>query len=105
MVLMLVYWELNPDFNPNDLGQIATELLQKQLWPTEGVKMLGWWITPDYWGVTVVEVDTEENAMKDANIWRLAKPGIFKVYKSSIAMQAPNVPPLLYQLNEKLKEE
>ena len=47
-MLELAYFELNPDFNPADLGDIAADLMNADAWPTEGVNLLGWWITPDF---------------------------------------------------------
>ena len=102
-MLELAYFELNPDFNPADLGDIAADLMNANAWPTEGVNLLGWWITPDLWGVAVVEVDSAEAAMKDANVWQIKKPGIYKTFRTAIAMETMNVPALMAQLKEKLE--
>ncbi|HME55016.1 MAG TPA: DUF3303 family protein [Candidatus Lokiarchaeia archaeon] len=101
-MLMIVYWELDPNLKPSDITEAVAELQQRGMWPPEGLKMLGWWVTPDYWGVTVYDVDNEEALMKGASLLRLAKPGIFKVYKASIAMPANEVIPLMAQLNSQL---
>ena len=102
-MLVLIYWELDPNLNPAEIASAVGELQEKGMWPPEGVKMLGWWITQDYWGVSVYDVDSEEALMKSASLLRLAKPGIFKKYKSSLAMPAKDVIPLMVQLNEQLK--
>ena len=80
-MLFISYWELNQDLNPTDIAKVGEELLKKGLYPIEGVKQIGWYITPGYWGVTIEEADSVEQIMKGVNIWRAAKPGIFKFFK------------------------
>lgn len=101
-MIFVTYWELNTDFDPSELAEIAQKILSKGLWPSPGIKTLAWYITPEYWGITVAEAESEEALMKDANLWRIAKPGIFKVLKSSPAMKTEEVLPLMVQLKKKL---
>ena len=46
-MLFLSYWEMNENFTPKDVAKLAAELMEKDLWPVEGAKMLGWYITSD----------------------------------------------------------
>jgi hypothetical protein len=89
-MLFVVYWELNENLNPKDVGKLATELLEKGLFPVEGVKQLGWYGTTSVptWGVTIEEADNAEAIFKDITVWTNAKPGFFKVLKVAPAMTA-----------------
>jgi hypothetical protein len=102
MVLVLSYFELNPDCDPAELGEVGMTLMQKGLYPAEGVKSLGWWLTADYWGVSLIEADNEEAVMRQVNIWRVAKPGVFKAYRSSLAMETKDAIPVALDLKGKL---
>jgi len=102
-VLFITYWELNPDFDPSELADLAQKILSKGLYPTEGVKQIGWYVsTGDFWGVTISEADNEEQLVKDSNVWRLAKPGIFNSIKTSTAMEIAKVVPILMKLKKDL---
>jgi hypothetical protein len=103
-VLFITYWELNEDFDPSGLADIAQTLISKKLYPTEGIKQLGWYVsTGDYWGITISEADTEEQLVKDTNVWRMTKPGLFKFIKSSPAMEIAKTIPILMKLKKQLE--
>ncbi|MHA1914481.1 MAG: DUF3303 family protein [Promethearchaeota archaeon] len=103
-MLFLTYWELNPDFDPADLAELTQKILSKKLYPTEGVNQIGWYVTTgDYWGVTITEAQNEEQLVKDTNVWRLAKPGLFKAIKTSPAMEIAKVLPILMKLKKQLE--
>ena len=36
-MLFISYWELNPDFDPSEMAEIAQMLMSKKLYPPEGV--------------------------------------------------------------------
>ena len=99
-MLFLSYWELNETFTPKDVAKLAAELMEKKLWPVEGMKILGWYITSDvpHWGITLEEGETVEQIMKGALVWENAKPGLFKVLKVSPAMTAEDAIPLTMEL-------
>ena len=99
-MLFLSYWELNEAFVPKDVAKLAAELMEKGLWPLEGTKMLGWYITSDipHWGITIYEAETAEQVMKGALVWENAKPGIFKVLKVSSAMTAEDAIPVAMEM-------
>jgi len=103
-MLFITYWELNPDFDPSELAEIAQKLMSKKLYPVEGVKELGFYIsTSDFWGITIEEAENEEQLVKSANIWRLAKPGYIKVMKTSPAMDVVKILPLMMKLKKQLE--
>ena len=103
MVTIIAYWELNPDFDPSELAEVATQLIQKGLYPAEGIKQIAWYVSPDYWGVSISEAENEEANVREVNMWRIVKPGIFKVFKHTTAMQAIDILPILGKLAEKVK--
>jgi len=90
-MLFISYWELNENLSPKDIVEAGAELLQKKLWPVEGVKILGWYVAAGEvptWGITIEEAESEEQVLKGIAVWTNAKPGIFKVVKASPAMTA-----------------
>ena len=104
-MLFINYWELNPDFDPSELAEIAQKLMSKKLYPVEGVKQIGFYIsTSDYWGISIEEAENEEHLAKNSNIWRLAKPGYIKVMKTAPAMEVTKIIPLLMKLKKQLED-
>ena len=104
-VLFISYWELNPDFDPSELAEIAQKLMSKKLFPAEGVNQIGFYIsTSDYWGITIEEAENEEQMAKGSTIWRLAKPGYIKVMKTTPAMDATKMIPLVMKLKKQLED-
>ncbi len=102
-MIFISYWELNPDFDPSEMASLAQNLISKKLYPVEGVKQIAWYVSPDYWGVTIEEADTEEQLAQGTNVWRMAKPGMFKMIKTASAMEATKVLPLMMKLKKKLE--
>ncbi len=102
-MLFITYWELNPDFDPAELSQVAQKIISKGLYPSPGVKTIAWMITPGYWGVTISESESEDVIFNDVNMWRIAKPGIFKTVKIAPAMKIEEVLPLMFKLKKKLE--
>ena len=103
-MLFITYWELNPDFDPSELANIAQQILSKKLYPVEGTKEIGWYMsTGDYWGITISEAENEEQMLQGTQIWRLAKPGIFKFIKSTPAVEIAKAVPVVLKLAKQLK--
>ena len=76
----------------------------KKLYPTEGVNQIGWYVsTGDFWGITITEAESEEQLVKDTNVWRMAKPGLFKFIKTSPAMELAKALPILIKLKKQLE--
>lgn len=103
-MLFMTYWELNEDFDPSELADMAQKILSKKLYPVEGTKEIAWYISAsDYWGVTITEAENDEQLVKMANMWRIAKPGIFKVMKTTPAMEVAKTLPITMKLAKQIK--
>jgi hypothetical protein len=101
---VITYYELNPDVDPSAIGTIAAKFLSKGMYPAKGVKTIAWYNTvADYWGVAIDEVENEEAYLNNVNQFRIALPGIFKVFKSSLVMDAKDVLPALAKLEKQVK--
>ena len=102
-MLFISYWELNPDFDPSELAEIAQKLISKKLYPAEGVKQIGFYMsTSDMWGITIEEAENEEQMARGSMVWRLAKPGYIKVMKTTPAMDATKMIPLVMKLKKEM---
>lgn len=103
-MMFISYWEINPDFDPAELAEIAQELISKKTYPAEGVKSHAFYIsTSDYWGIGIDEADSEEALARNVNMWRIAKPGFIKSIKSTPAMEVVKVLPVLVKLKKQIK--
>jgi len=101
---VITYYELNPDVDPSAIGNIAAKFVSKGMYPAKGVKTIAWYNTvADYWGVAIDEVENEEAYLNNVNQFRIALPGIFKVFKSSIVMEAKDVIPAIAKLEKQVK--
>ncbi len=100
----MVYWELNQDFDPAELAEIAQKLISKKLFPAEGIKQIGFYMsTSDFWGITILEADSEEQLARDSNMWRLAKPGYLKLMKTTPAVDVTKMIPLIMKLKKQME--
>ena len=86
-MLYLSYWELSEKMNPAELANLGNKLAQ--LDEIEGVEILKWIITPDFWGISLMNVESVEAAFKAVTRWRVGMPGIFKKWKAGLAMEVP----------------
>ncbi len=101
-MIFISYWELNPDLDPSAIADAAQKLISAKLYPQANSKQLAWYVSPDYWGITISETDDEDALLTDANMWRMAMPGIFKTIKTSVAQESTKVVPLMLKLKRKL---
>lgn len=110
---MKIYTNINPKLiilkgkknDPSEMAEVAQKLLSKKLYPVEGVKQIGWYIsTSDMWGITIEEAENEEQLARGANMWRIAKPGFIKVMKTAPAMEATKILPVAMKLKKELKD-
>jgi len=99
----ITYFELNPNFDPSELASLGMELIEKKLYPAKGIETLSWYISTDYWGISVSEADSVEALMNNVNAWRITKPGIFKSYKIAPAMETRELIPKVVNLGRKIK--
>jgi hypothetical protein len=103
-MIFITYWEINPEFDPAELAEIAQELMNKKVYPAEGIKELAFYIsTSDYWGIGIDEADSEEALARNVNMWRIAKPGFIKFIKSTPAMEVVKTLPVLVKLKKQIK--
>jgi len=102
--MFITYWEINPDFDPAELAEIAQELISKKIYPAEGVTSHAFYIsTSDYWGIGIDEADSEAALARNVNMWRIAKPGFIKSIKSTPAMEVVKALPVLVKLEKDIK--
>lgn len=104
-MLFISHWELNTDFDPSELASIAQQLVEKKLYPVDGVEQLGWYLSAsDYWGISIYKADSEDALLRNTNMWRMVKPGIFKSIKVSPAMETVDLIPALMELKGELNK-
>lgn len=90
--------------DPAELASIAQKIISKGLYPTKGVKTIAWYVsTTDYWGIEISEFESAEAQVANANVWRMAKPGIFKFIRTSVAMKIEDIIPVLLKVSKQLK--
>ena len=103
-MLYISYWELNPDLDPTEIAEVAVELMSKKIYPVEGINDIVFHVsTSDYWGITLTEADSEEAMARSTSIWRIAKPGMIKLVKTSPAMEVAKILPILTKLKKEVK--
>ena len=98
------YFELNPDEDPGVLAEIGQKLISKKLYPAEGIKQIAWYLTAGYWGISIFETDSTEAIANNINMWRISKPGIFKMVKIEPALETRELIPIGMKLAKKLKD-
>jgi hypothetical protein len=104
-MIFIAYWELNNDFEPSELASVAQTLLNKKLFPEEGTNIIAWYISAtDNWGVLVVEAENEEQMVRTISMWRIAKPGIFRLIKTSPGVEITKILPMVMKLAKQMKE-
>ena len=86
-MLFMMYWELNEDMPSDERLAIAANLMESGMFPPEGANVVGWWGTPDNWGILLVEAENEEAAFDSLNLWRNAGAGFFTFTKTAPAMK------------------
>jgi len=103
-MLFIGYWEINPDYDPSDLAEVGLDLIKKKLYPAEGVKEIGFYMSvSDHWGISILEADSEEAMARNTNMWRIAKPGWLTLIKVTPAMEVVKLLPVLMKLRKEIK--
>ena len=103
-MLFIAYWEINPDYDPSDLAEIAADLIGKKLYPTKGIKEIGFYMSvSDHWGITIEEADSEDDLIRNTQMWRIAKPGMIKFIKSTPAVEVAKMLPVVMKLKKDMK--
>lgn len=104
-MLFITYFELNPEKDPSEILDAFQKIQDAKIGDMmEKWEEKGWYITPDYWGVFIVDTDTVEDVLRNSNAWRLALPGIFKKIKTCMAAEVEQYAPILLKLVRKLKK-
>ncbi len=102
-MLFIVYFELDPATDPSAIID-AFQRIQEANIEAEKWDVKGWYVTPEYWGIAIVETDTAEDIAQNANAWRFALPGIFKTYNVAPALDVETYVPIAAKLARKIKK-
>jgi hypothetical protein len=101
-MLFIIYYELDPGADPRDIltayQKIQEAGVELEKWDTKG-----WYLTPEDWGVAIVESDTVDDMMKNVYQWKLALPGFFKKYNVAPVAEVEQVVPVLAKMMRKFK--
>ena len=98
-MLCMTYFELGENVDLKKMIEKAAEMMQKGMYPPEGIKLVGNYVSAGgNWGVTVYEAESEEAAYKEANVWRVHTPGFFKLIKQTVAMTAEDAIKFTFEL-------
>lgn len=95
-MLMMAYWELNPEKDIKEVAKVSAQLVQSGKWPTKGIKVTAWYITPNSpsWGTLIFEAESEEAVFNAQLLWIKAMPGFFTCFKTSPALPTEKAIPL-----------
>ena len=102
-MLFIVYYELDPSLDPADI-LTAYQKIQEAEIEAEKWDVKGWYITPEHWGVAIVDTDSVDDMMKNAYQWRLALPGIFTTYNISPVSEVEQAIPILAKMMRKINK-
>jgi hypothetical protein len=94
---------MDPSLDPSAILSAFQKIQEAQL-ESEKWELKGWYITPEYWGVAIVETESANDIAQNANSWRLVLPGIFKKYNISPVLEVEQYAPVLLKLIRKLKK-
>jgi Protein of unknown function (DUF3303) len=101
-MLYVLYWELNENMPVEERLKIAQKLTSSGLFPPKGVKVIRWDMTPDLWGISIIEADNSWDVFSTVSMWRSASPGFFRMTKLAPAMPVQEVMPREGELLKKL---
>ncbi len=95
-MVSITFWTLNPNLPPSKIAEVAAKLMEKDLWPPKGMKLLGFYVCPGGRGVTISEAEgegptaatAEELAFQNYVLWTKEMPGIFASYEVMPAVTA-----------------
>ena len=84
-MLFLTCFEMNEDMPVAERLQAAQKLTASGLFPPKDVKVVRWDLTPDGWGILVVEADNAAALDRGLTLWRAAGTGFFKMTRTAPA--------------------
>jgi hypothetical protein len=90
LAISVAFWKLSQSIAPENLAKVAAKLMEKGLYPPEGVEILGWYICPGGKGVTITESKTIDPAVafKSWLVWVQEMTGFFESYEILPAVSA-----------------
>lgn len=101
-MLYVLYWEVNENMPVEERLQIAQKLTSSGMFPPKGVNVVRWDMTPDLWGIAIVEAENAWDVFSAVGMWRSMRPGFFKMTKLAPAMPVQEVMPREGELLKKL---
>jgi hypothetical protein len=90
LAISVTFWKLNQNVPPENLAKVAAKIMEKGLFPPEGMEILGWYICPGGRGVTISESKTIDPAVAFKNwlVWVQEMTGFFESYEILPAVSA-----------------
>jgi hypothetical protein len=90
LAISVAFWKLNQNVPPENLAKVAAKIMEKGLFPPEGMEILGWYICPGGRGVTISESKTIDPAVAFKNwlVWVQEMTGFFESYEILPAVSA-----------------
>lgn len=92
MMIFINFWTLNPNLPPSKIAEVAAKLMEKDLFPMKGVKMLGFYVCPGGRGITINEMEdsaaASETAFEDYAMWMKELPGLITSWETMPAVSA-----------------
>lgn len=83
MSISVTFWKLGPNVAPDEVAKLTMKLMEKKVYPPEGVKVLGFYVCPGGKGVTITESQTatSESAFQNWLTWIQEKKDLFECYE------------------------
>lgn len=90
MAISITFWKINQSIGPENVAKVAAKIMEKGLFPPEGMEILGWYICPGGKGVTITESKTIDPAVAFKNwlVWVQEMTGFFEYYEVLPAVSA-----------------
>lgn len=92
-MLFITYWELNENLAFSETLQAANKLTTSGLFPPTNAQIVRWDVTPDNWGILLLEADSAQAVNDSISMWRAATPGFFKLTKTAPLMSVQDALP------------
>lgn len=102
-MLFIIYYEFDPKLDPRDM-LTAYQKIQEAEVEYEKWEVTGWYMTPEDWGVAIVECDSVDDMMKSVYAWKLALPGFFTKYNVAPVAEVEQAIPVLAKMMRKFKK-
>jgi hypothetical protein len=101
-MLYAMHWEVNENMPEKERLQVAQKLTSSGMFPPKGVNVIRWDVTPDLWGISIMDAESARDVFAAVDMWRASMPGFFKMTKLSPAMPVQEYMPLQGELLKKL---